>query len=191
MASIRVRNILNRKHMVVSIVKPKSMLQLCRKCFQSGLHTTLECRDTKLWPISGCITISLPWRAEPRNKSLNKKNVKTLEHIWNTGEERHVTSESSCSESAFGDCVIFAAVRSYEAQISRRNNKPKPQRHSRESRGSGHEGCVLDNASHMQITDYHVRLHGWARKNHSHPASQRQVRKMVRYATASKLACVR
>jgi hypothetical protein len=116
MASIRVRNILNRKHMVVSIVKPKSMLQLCRKCFQSGLHTTLECRDTKLWPISGCITISLPWRAEPTNKSLNKKNVKTLEHIWNTGEEMHVTSESSCSESAFGDCVIFAAVRSYEAQ---------------------------------------------------------------------------
>ncbi len=111
MASIRVRNILNRKHMVVSMVKPKSMLQLCRKCFQSGLHTTLECRDTKLWPVSGCITISLPWRDRA-----NKKNVKTLEHIWNTGEERHVTSESSCSKSAFGDCEIFAAVRSYEAQ---------------------------------------------------------------------------
>jgi hypothetical protein len=152
MASIRVRNILNRKHMVVSIVKPKSMLQLCRKCFQSGLHTTLECRDTKLWPISGCITISLPWRAEPTNKSLNKKNVKTLEHIWNTGEERHVTSESSCSESAFGDCVIFAAVRSYEAQISRRNNKPKPQRLIRENR----EGAAMKAAFWITLAIYRL-----------------------------------
>ncbi len=116
MASIRVRNILNRKHMVVSMVKPKSTLQLCRKCFQSGLHTTLQCRATKLWPVSECITISLLWRAEPTNKSLYKRNVKTWQHIWNTGEERHVTNENSCSESAFGGCEIFAAVRSYEAQ---------------------------------------------------------------------------
>ncbi len=194
MASIRVRNILNRKHIVVSMVKPKSMLHLCRKCFQSGLHTTLECKDTKLWPVSGWrITISLPWRGRANNKSLNKKNVNTLEQIWNTGEERHVTSESSCSKSAFGDCEIFAAVRSYEAESDGETTKPKPQRYSRESRGSGYEGCVLDNASHIQITDYHFRLHGWARKNHSHSASQRQVRKKkkVRYATPSKHAWVR
>jgi hypothetical protein len=171
MASIRVRNRLNRKHMVVSIVKPISMLQLCRKCFQSGLHTTLECRDTKLWPVSGCITISLPWRAEPTNKSLNKKNVETLVHIWNTGEERHVTSERFLQRKCVWWLCDFCSSTKLRSSISRRNNKPKPQRHSRESRGSGHEGCVLDNASHIQITDYHVRLHGWARKNHSHPAS--------------------
>ncbi len=36
------------------------------KCFYSGLHMTLECRDTRLWPVSGgCITMSLPWKAEP------------------------------------------------------------------------------------------------------------------------------
>jgi hypothetical protein len=34
--------------MVVSMVKPKWILQLCWKCFYSELHMTLECRDTKL-----------------------------------------------------------------------------------------------------------------------------------------------
>jgi hypothetical protein len=39
--------------MVVSMVKPKWILELCCwKCFYSGLHMTLECRDTKLWPVS-------------------------------------------------------------------------------------------------------------------------------------------
>jgi hypothetical protein len=38
--------------MVVSMVKPKQIFQLCWKCFYSGrLHMTLEYRDTKLWPI--------------------------------------------------------------------------------------------------------------------------------------------
>ncbi len=33
---------------------------LCQECFHSSnLHMTLECRDTKLWPVSGCITMSL------------------------------------------------------------------------------------------------------------------------------------
>jgi hypothetical protein len=39
--------------MVISMMKPKWILQLCPKCFYSGLHMTLECRDTKLWPVSG------------------------------------------------------------------------------------------------------------------------------------------
>ncbi len=48
------------------ITMSKCILQLCQKCFCSGFHMTLECRDTRLWPISGgCITISLPWKAEP------------------------------------------------------------------------------------------------------------------------------
>jgi len=35
------------------------ILQLCWKCFCSGLHMTLEGRDTKLWPtFSGCITMA-------------------------------------------------------------------------------------------------------------------------------------
>ncbi len=40
-------NILNWKHMVVSMVKPKWILPICRKCFYSGFHMTLECMDTK------------------------------------------------------------------------------------------------------------------------------------------------
>jgi hypothetical protein len=57
---------------VVSMVKPKWILQLCWKCFYSGLHMTLECRDTKLWFLSGrdCITMSLTQRAEPINLHL-------------------------------------------------------------------------------------------------------------------------
>jgi hypothetical protein len=47
-------NILNWNRMLISMVKPKWILQLCWKCFYSGLHMTLECRDTKLWPVSGC-----------------------------------------------------------------------------------------------------------------------------------------
>jgi hypothetical protein len=35
--------------MVVSMVKPKSILQVCSRCFFSALNMTLECRGTKLW----------------------------------------------------------------------------------------------------------------------------------------------
>jgi len=45
---------------------------------------TLECRDTKLWPISGCITMSLPWRAEwtyPWN-TFTKNLLKTYDTLW-------------------------------------------------------------------------------------------------------------
>jgi hypothetical protein len=45
--------------MVVTMVKPKQILQVCQKCSYSGLHMTLECRDTKLWLISRCITMSV------------------------------------------------------------------------------------------------------------------------------------
>jgi hypothetical protein len=33
--------------MVVSMVKPKWILPICRKCFYGGFHMTLECMDTK------------------------------------------------------------------------------------------------------------------------------------------------
>jgi len=38
----------------ISIVKKPKWIQvhLRRKCFYGGLHMTVECRDTKLWPIS-------------------------------------------------------------------------------------------------------------------------------------------
>jgi hypothetical protein len=41
--------------MVISMAKLKWILQLCRKCFYSGLHLTLECRDTQFWLVLGCI----------------------------------------------------------------------------------------------------------------------------------------
>jgi hypothetical protein len=47
-------NILNWNRMLISMVKPKWILQLCWKWFYTGLHRVLECRDTKLWPVSGC-----------------------------------------------------------------------------------------------------------------------------------------
>ncbi len=53
------------EQMLVSMVKPKGILESGRKCFCSGLHMTLECRDTKFWPNSACITMSLHRRAEP------------------------------------------------------------------------------------------------------------------------------
>jgi len=37
-------------------------------------ETIWECRDTKHWPISACITMSLPWRAEPIDLLKKKKN---------------------------------------------------------------------------------------------------------------------
>jgi hypothetical protein len=52
-------NTIDWNHMVISMMKLKRILQLYGKCFYSGLHVTLECRDTKLWPVSGCITMSL------------------------------------------------------------------------------------------------------------------------------------
>jgi hypothetical protein len=66
--------------MAISIVKPKwILLQLCQKCFSSGLHMTLECRDIKLWPISGCITMSLVSTPKGRaNKQSCKKQTDSL-----------------------------------------------------------------------------------------------------------------
>jgi hypothetical protein len=37
--------------MAVSMVKPKQILQFRQKCFYKDLQITLECRDSKLWPI--------------------------------------------------------------------------------------------------------------------------------------------
>jgi hypothetical protein len=56
---VLVFNMLNWKHMVVTMVKPKWILWVCQKCSYSGLHMTSECRNTKLWLISRCITMSL------------------------------------------------------------------------------------------------------------------------------------
>jgi len=39
--------------------KPKWILQFCPTGFYSGLHMILECRGTKLWPVSGYIAESL------------------------------------------------------------------------------------------------------------------------------------
>jgi hypothetical protein len=65
---ISILNILDRKHTVVRMVKPKCILQLCRrKCFYSGLHMALECRDTKIWSISGCITMLSNKNAKPQH----------------------------------------------------------------------------------------------------------------------------
>jgi hypothetical protein len=67
--------IINWKHMVVSMVKTKWILELWGKCFYSALHMTLEWRDTKFWRISGCITMSLLWRAEPTNEQQLRGSV--------------------------------------------------------------------------------------------------------------------
>ncbi len=58
------------KHMVmISTVKPPIgfLNDAFRKCFYNGLHMTLECTNTKQFGLflSGCITMSLPWRTEP------------------------------------------------------------------------------------------------------------------------------
>jgi hypothetical protein len=69
--------------MVVSMVKLNWIPQLCLKCFYSRLCMTLECRDTNLQPVSECITMSLPRRAEPTksvkdsNMSINGKTYRT------------------------------------------------------------------------------------------------------------------
>jgi hypothetical protein len=56
--------------MVVSMVKPKWIPgSYAANVSFSELHTTLECRDVKLWPIYGCIRVKPstlnPERAEP------------------------------------------------------------------------------------------------------------------------------
>jgi len=43
------------------------------QCFRSGLHMTLECRATKLWPLSRYSTMSpLPWTTEPSTNKIMK-----------------------------------------------------------------------------------------------------------------------
>jgi hypothetical protein len=66
---------LENRMVIISMMKPKWILEWCWKCFYSGLHMTLEGvgNNTKLsWPVSGCITMSLvstlQWRVEKKNK---------------------------------------------------------------------------------------------------------------------------
>jgi len=53
-------------------VDPSDMLEMFLQC---TLHLTLECGDTTLWPISGCITMSLPRRAESQPGTNGMKNA--------------------------------------------------------------------------------------------------------------------
>jgi hypothetical protein len=78
--------------MVVSMVKPKWILELCCwKYFYSGLHMTLECRDTKLWPISSlgasqCLSTlkggAKPTQTEhtPQSTPIKLKTSKWMDH---------------------------------------------------------------------------------------------------------------
>lgn len=66
---------INWKHMVVGMLKSEWILHLCRRCFYSGLNMTLECKNTKLWPVCGCFTMSLPWKAERINGSMLSCNM--------------------------------------------------------------------------------------------------------------------
>ncbi len=48
---------------------------LPKKCFYSGLHTILECKDSKLWPVSGCITSSLVSTLKGRAGNKTEKQI--------------------------------------------------------------------------------------------------------------------
>jgi hypothetical protein len=53
--------------MEVRMVKLKQILPFCGKWFYSGLHMNVGIPN--FWPIvSGCITMSLPWKAEPTKR---------------------------------------------------------------------------------------------------------------------------
>ncbi len=53
--------------MVVRMVKLKQILPFCGKGFYSGLHMNVGIPN--FWPIvSGCITMSLPWKREPTKR---------------------------------------------------------------------------------------------------------------------------
>ncbi len=61
--------------LIREILKSSTFLQIIELVLRqsmyygSRLHTTLECREpTIIWPISGRITMCLPWRAEPKRK---------------------------------------------------------------------------------------------------------------------------
>jgi hypothetical protein len=59
-------NILNWKHMVISMMKPKWSFQLCWKCFYNGFHMNL---DTKLWALPGCTSQCLYPKGQSQQNS--------------------------------------------------------------------------------------------------------------------------
>jgi hypothetical protein len=64
---ILVFNMLHWKHVVVTIVKPKWILQVCQKCSYSGHHMTLECRHYQtLAHFQVHHNVSTLFRAEPK-----------------------------------------------------------------------------------------------------------------------------
>jgi hypothetical protein len=62
------------------MVKPKWNLELCGNVsIHSRHHITLDYMDTKLWPISGCNTMSLVSTLDPEGQNQQKeKRKKTL-----------------------------------------------------------------------------------------------------------------
>jgi len=77
----------------LSMLKLKWILHFCPKRFYSGLHMTLERRDTKLWcmGLSQCL-YSLPWRAEQTKICGNMES--TSEHFSFTKETRISSPDS-------------------------------------------------------------------------------------------------
>jgi hypothetical protein len=76
------------------------------KSFCSTLHMTLECRDTKLWPISRCITMSLLWRGESIKSNTRIKLV-----CWRITHSRHSSTYCSLIDQwslrVLLDCTMF------------------------------------------------------------------------------------
>ncbi len=61
--------------MVVRMVKLKQILPFCGKWFYSGHHMNVGIPN--FWPIvSGCITMSLPWKREPTKRVLGGGGLK-------------------------------------------------------------------------------------------------------------------
>ncbi len=73
------------------------------KSFYSTLHMTLECRDTKLWPISRCIRMSL---------LSTKSNTRIRLVCWRITHTRHSSTYCSVIDQwslriLLVDCTIF------------------------------------------------------------------------------------
>ncbi len=74
---------------VTTMLSPSGSFTYAGTTIYCGLHMTLECRTTKLWPLSGCIPMSLPWKGEPTRKSAWQKYVRhdtTRMRVENQGE---------------------------------------------------------------------------------------------------------
>jgi hypothetical protein len=98
--------------MVASMVKPKWILELCWKCFYSGFHKTLECRDTKLFA-QCCMPHNVSTLKGRANERKEEKEAKKT-HLVDSQSPSSAQNDHQGTRVLWGQCTAGAGWHEFD-----------------------------------------------------------------------------